>query len=266
VLAIGGLLATACQQTPAFEGNEADTSTDAIVVNRATSELPPVPIALPTLGRRDLIAAAAAARDATASGRDLPNANKELVDRAFEIRLPFGCKGPGPDDWAGWVYNSATKALRLTAHVEEWDRLPWINRIAGSMAFDAVEGFWMRRPWTSAESCPQPPETDPEGDPATKPASQSLGIAQFFAPGSARTLRRGTRPYAYTLKVAEPVADALREYALVIKGRVANFDDGQPVHCWNSASDSPPICLIAVEFTNIAFEDPSDGKILAEWQ
>ena len=71
---------------------------------------------------------------------------------------------------------------------------------------------------------------------------------------------------AYTLKVAEPVADALREYALVIKGRVANFDDGQPVHCWNSASDSPPICLIAVEFTNIAFEDPSDGKILAEWQ
>src|SRR3546814_5115234 len=96
----------------------------------------------------------------------------------------------------------------------------WSSDVCSSdlLRFDAVEGFWIRRPWTSSERCapalqPAPETADagaesdvdeaPEvaGPPPPVPVeSQTVGIAQFFAPEGRRTLRRGTRPYSATVK------------------------------------------------------------------
>src|SRR3546814_14245076 len=90
----------------------------------------------------------------------------------------------------------------------------WSSDVCSSdlLRFDAVEGFWIRRPWTSSERCapalqPAPETADagaesdvdkaPEvaGPPPPVPVeSQTVGIAQFSAPDGRRTLRRGRRP------------------------------------------------------------------------
>src|SRR3546814_10529086 len=127
---------------------------------------------------------------------------------AYELRI---------SDWSSDVCSSDLKP-----HI--WDEPDWVRALAGELRFDAVEGFWIRRPWTSSERCapalqPAPETADagaesdvdeaPEvaGPPPPVPVeSQTVGIAQFFAPAGRRTLRRGTRPYSATVK-ARPGPD-----------------------------------------------------------
>lgn len=229
---------------------------------------PPV-TAVPLLPveRPQLLAAAAAAADAVAGGQPLPAKNTSLVGRSFVIRLPFGCDGPLADlesEWAGWNYNPRTNALKLRAQPQIWSDDPWAQAIAGQTPYEAIEGFWIRRPWTSAPTCPKALSAEPSS--GTGDIRQTVGIAQFFAPGAPRTMRRGTRPYAVTLKVDEDLGDKPREYHLLISGRITGFADGQPVHCWNEADNLPPVCLIAAEFSRVAFEDVTEGTTLSEWR
>ena len=229
---------------------------------------PAAPVPLLPLERTQLLAAAAAATDAVAGSQPLPAKNASLVGRSFVIRLPFGCNGPLTDlesEWAGWNYNSKTKALKLRAQPELWGDEPWVQAIAGETPFEAVEGFWIRRPWTNAQSCPAAlGENRADGEGAA--GRQTVGIAQFFAPGAPRTMRRGSRPYAVTVKADEDIPDAPREYHLLLSGRIVGFADGQPVHCWNEADSLRPVCLIAAEFSRVAFEDVAGGKALSEWR
>lgn len=261
-IGIGALLPTTDPDTKTTSRPPAPTQT-------ADQTKPPVtPVPLLPLERPQLLAAAAAAADAVAGGQPLPVQNTSLVGRTFVIRLPFGCNGPLAElesEWAGWNYNPKTRALKLRAQPELWSNEPWVRAIAGDTPFEAVEGFWVRRPWTNAQSCPAAIDEEPadtEGDAAER---QTVGIAQFFAPGAPRTMRRGSRPYAVTLKAGEDIPDAPREYQLLLSGRVTGFADGQPVHCWNEADSLRPVCLIAAEFSRVAFEDVAGGKTLSEW-
>jgi hypothetical protein len=229
---------------------------------------PKLPVPLPPLDRAQLLAAAAAAADAVASGRPLPPQNAALAGRSFTIGLPFGCDGPQADpasDWAGWTYNSRTKALKLRASPETWDDAPWVQALTGDMPFEAAEGFWIRRPWSSVDNCPVS-AGDPERQDHGSAGRQTVGLVQFFAPDTPRSLRRGPRPYSATIRTDDAIMDGPREYRLVIEGRIGSFPDGQPIHCWNEARDLRPICLISIQFNSVAFEDPRDGKVLSEWR
>src|SRR3546814_20816561 len=72
--------------------------------------------------------------------------------------------------------------------------------------------------------------------------SQTVGIAQFFAPEGRRTLRRGTRPYFATGKArpgtppTQPQGDRL-----VLSGRLTRHPDRQPVPCWNRGGSIRPV-------------------------
>lgn len=229
--------------------------------------VPPAP--LPPLDRWQMLTAAAIAADAVAGGQALPDDDKALVGRSFTLRLPFGCAGPTPpaksdgeaaEPWASWRYDARSSALRLRAQPERWGDADWIAALAPDMAIDAVEGFWIERPWTRSERCPAA-----AAGPEPAAAARTVAIAQFFAPDAPRTLRRGSRPYSVTVRTNEPVADAPRQYDLVISGRVSGFADGQPVHCRDNGGSVPPTCVIAVEYARIAFEDPKSGETLADW-
>lgn len=242
-------------------GDSDGTGSATVTVNVSVPLLP--------LDRAQLLAATAAAADATASGKPLPVRNTGLVGRSFVIRLPFGCRGPLTDmesDWAGWSYDPKTEALKLRAQSAIWSDMPWVKAIAGETPFEAVEGFWIRWPWTSAESCPDGSSEEPMDRTSGISERQTVGIAQFFVPGGPRTMRRGPRPYAVTLKADEDIAAKPRQYHLLVSGRVTGFVDGQSIHCWNEADDLRPVCLIAAEFSRVAFENAADGSLVSEWR
>lgn len=226
-------------------------------------KIPAIPVPLPALSRPAILAATAQAADATASGKALPKANLALVGRSFVVRLPFGCKGQmeqETQDWAGWRFDPKTMALRLTARLTRFEGDEWVKAIAGDMAFDGVEGVWIRRPWTSAESCPKQ-----NADSASSQDEQTVALAQFFSPTSSRTLRRGDRPYASTQKLDGDQVPSADGYILELRGRMAAFADGQPIHCQQEAPSVRPRCMISVQFENVSFMSPGNDEPIVEW-
>ncbi|WP_374409762.1 hypothetical protein [Novosphingobium colocasiae] len=223
---------------------------------------------LAPIGRADLIAAFARAGDAAAAGRPLPDADRQLVGRTFSLKLPFGCSGEANKEhpaWAGWVLDRNRQALKLFAAPERWTDAAWVKSIAGNMAYEAVEGFWIERPWTRSEECPVA-DVGSDAGLAASDERQTMGIAQFFAPDSPRTFQRGSRAYAHTIRVREPAEVEGRTYRFAVSGRVTGFPDGQPIHCVQDSPDLRPVCLIAVELAQVSFEDPRDGTVLVEWR
>ena len=93
----------------------------------------------------------------------------------------------------------------------------------------------------------------------------SLALVQYFSPDASRTLRRGNRPYTYTAKLAADRQAPPRALRVKLVGRISGFADGQPIHCVLKSPSKPPICAIAVEFTQVVLEDASTGESLSEW-
>lgn len=223
---------------------------------------PPLPLPDPPLSRADLIAAASRAGSAHATGEPAPAQNAELVGRRFILKIPFGCEGARPDDGvrsgAYWTHDTRQGAITLRAYPENWTTTPWVRELAGSAGVDAVEGFWIPRPWITSESCPR--ATQAQGE-------KTVGLAMFFEPNSSRVLRRGSRPYEFTGKAPADGAPVAPEgFRLVLAGRITGFDGGEPVRCRDNPPQQRPVCLIAVAFDQVAFEDPATGETLAEWR
>lgn len=253
-----GYLGRAAQERPA--PSPAQPPPPALVAPPARPE-PVLPLPPPVVTRRDLLAAVAAAADAHGSGAEPPKELADLVGRRFEIRLPMTCPG-GPAASAALVVETipARKTLRLRARPESWSDAPWFKMLAGDAVFDAAEGFWIPRPWTASAACPG---LSAQGDTPTA-APGTVGLVQLFEPDGARTMRRGERPYEHTERADEPGAPP-GAYRLLLAGRIAQFAEGQPVRCHAASPNQRPVCMIAVAFDHVAFED-AQGAPLAEWR
>ena len=221
---------------------------------------------VPPLGpveRAQLISAAASASDAYALGRPYPPALADLIGERFEARLPFGCAGEAPEADVGYTVDAKRGALSLQARPETWTTTPWVRALAGPAPIEAIEGFWLRRPWISSDACPAiraPASAAPA--PATP---ETLGLARLFPPGESRVLRHGARGYEVVKKI-EPGLLRVQGFRLVLAGRIADFGDRQPIRCRSEGPDQRPACLVAVEFDRVSFEDPVSGQVLAEWR
>lgn len=234
-------------------------------------KIPVIPTPPPPLDRAALLAAAANAADAVAGGGALPQSNAALVGRSFILRMPFGCRGEMTEDkdkekesWAGWSFNPKSRALRLTARANDLADVEWVKQLADTMTFDAVEGFWLRHPWTRADQCGAGDLT--LSDAVLDASAQRLAIAQFYSPEGPRTLRRGDRPYSSTIKMGESETTSPRGYQLQLEGKLSGFPDGQPVHCLQRDPSIAPRCLIAVEFERVAFVVPGKDEPIVEWR
>lgn len=254
------------------------------LLGRAASERPPAPVAPPVaapapapppepvlsglLGRADLIALAAEAADAAAAGRE-PGPDIARADgRRFELRLPFGCTGPAGGDAAApmrWRYDSKAEALRISVDPVAWTATDWWPADSAN-GVEAIEGFWVARPWTSSEACPE--EGDPlaaAGEPETPPG-RTLAVGQLFSAGGGRGGRRNGKPYQAVVRIAEDQLDASAGFRLRISGRIARAGDVGPVHCRQPAGpEQRPVCLVIVVMDEVAVENPASGETLATW-
>lgn len=229
--------------------------------------LPAVLLPEAPLGRGDILVEAQAAAAAYSVNSSFTGADP-LAGRRFHLSIPFGCEGPQIRPGAAqafYEFKPDERTVRLVARPATWTTLPLVQALKAP-EIEAVQGFWIPHPWTNSEDCPKRREQPPPAVP-TPPSAQTLGIAQLFREGGARTERRGERPYEHILKLGEneqpPLADGFR---LVLEGRLSTFPNGRVARCWSESSDHQPMCLFAASFDRVAFESGSDGRLIAEWR
>lgn len=227
----------------------------------------------PSVQRADLLDMIAQVRAAYAAGET--NSSEVLSGRRFSVRQAFGCAGPAdaaPLGQARWTWNATRKAIEISLTPADWTDAPVLAGVSGADGehWEAVEGFWLTRPWLRSEACPAPPmiplaapgETPP---PAPSPTTPTAGLAAVFETGGSRIGRRDGRAYALTLR-GEPTAEIpLGGYRLLIEGRLTAFPDGDVIRCRADSPDAEPVCVAAAEVDRVAVEDAA-GKLLREWR
>lgn len=173
--------------------------------------------------------------------------------------MPVGCAGPTDAGSIRYSYDADKQTLKLTAQPQIWSEAAWAQALADRDRIEAIEGFWIRRPWLLTDACPMPGADQT----SASSSSETLGVAQAFAEGGSRVLRRGRRPYEATVRLDPGVAPTPGAWRLVLKGRLGGGAGG-PIRCRLESPDRPPGCLILVEFDQVAFE-AADGAVAAEW-
>lgn len=243
-----------------------------------------------TLNRAALLAALTEARAATADGRPRDAA---LNGRTVSVRLPFGCEGAGAADQveAGLpsIVRGADGALMLTVAPEDLSASALIGASGADKdgpteatgKWEAIEGFWIARPWSSQETCltrdatPAPTPTPDAADNALTDAAaplsraeRSSGLAAVMESGGSRLGRRQGQAYVHVIRgdkgaIATPAPGG---YALRLEGRLTAFADGKAVHCVQKDAESRPVCVAALRLDRLAFEDGATGAVLSEWR
>lgn len=270
LLLLAGL--SACRQSG--EANrEADVNASQPVENAPSA----VPLPKPPMDRAALLLTVAQARSAAAAGIDDREAQRALDGKEFELRIRFGCEGSAPRDEKkpalSWSIDPKSGVLRLRAAPD----LSEDSEVAkGLQGVEAVEGFWLSRPWLLNAACPAKPA--PRGDqpieeepnPASTPieptgAAPKVGIAQFFTATDPRTTRRDHRPYE-TVEKRDPRAPiGTQGFDLVLSGRLRMLPEGRVVRCVASAPDLPPACVISAQFDHVWIDDAATRERIADW-
>lgn len=218
--------------------------------------------------RADLIALASQAADALASGQPLPKAAADLAGQRFEMRLPFGCRGPADADSDSpmrWRYDAEAKALRVHVAPVVWSGDELRVPDGGSASDPIAEGFWIPRPWTVSEACPPSQDSAaPAGADAVTLPGQTLAVAQF-ADSAEQRLRDG-KPYETVVRAAPEEVPGNQGLQLRLRGRIGGTGGRPPVSCRQPAGpEQRPICIIAVALDDVAIDNPQTGKTLATW-
>jgi hypothetical protein len=274
---IAALVLAGCQQRHGENVVQGET------VNE-TSPLPRLPVAEPPMDRAALLLAAARAVSATGLARDDSEEQRHLDGKAFELRIRFGCMPADPQpqtsrDAFVVRYDARARTLRVRAAPDLTLDDPETEALAGE-AIEAVEGFWVSRPWLLADGCPAAPAPKPAA-PLSKRASASqddtaarspsaapgrrIGIAQFFTETDSRTGRREKRGYETMKLLGEDEEPSSQGYNLVLSGRLRKLASGRVIACQAQSRDLEPDCIVSVEFDRVWIEDPETRQIVAEW-
>ena len=240
----------------------------------------PLPVAEAPLNRADLLAAVAKAASATSLGADDSGAQRGLDGDRFELRIRVGCPGwVAPDDGADFEqrYESETRTLRLRAKPDLTNADSTVAELAGE-AVEAVEGFWLPRPWMLTAGCPKVASVaqesvtpnDAEKSPGeaarTSPtASPRVGIAQFFTASDPRTGRRNQRAFEATKVLGDSEQPSAAGYDLVLSGRLAQLADGRVIACRALRANTAPDCIVAANIDSVRLERGDTKAVLAEW-
>ena len=294
-LALGAFaMASAC--TPDGWGQNADVRDEEPVPN-----LPSVPRPAPPIDRATLLAAVARAASATAAGQAAPASQRELDGRPFELRIRFGCRGAAPDlskAWLGWSYEAEDRTIRVRAAPTIAADDPMVASLAAGEV-EAVEGFWIPRPWLLEPVCPasaavlpsnpgdaaelegtadtarpaEAPKAEPPAEAeaeaaAVEPVPQwpRIGIAQFFTATDPRTGRRDGRAYQSVRTLPEGQQPGSQGFVLVLSGRLRAVGSMGVIGCSARSPDAPPECVVSAEFDRVWIEDPATRREIAEWR
>lgn len=219
------------------------------------------------LDRAGLLALVAASVDAFASGRAVPAEVAQLAGRTFTFALPFGCMGQLSETDAtgtGWRYDADRSALRLQVTSTHWPSQYWLG-VKPPADVEAIEGFWIPKPWTSSETCPTGEAPGAASEPAT-PAGQTLAIAKVFRAGGARQDRRDGEPYVAVVRSTPEAVRAGSGFRVRLEGQLTDLPGGGAIRCRQPGGpDQRPTCLVGATFDEVAIENAATGEILARW-
>lgn len=231
---------------------------------------PALPAPEPVLARAGLLDAVGLAASAAAAGTDDRSVQRPLDGRQFEIAIRFGCEGPatGPEQAAlGWTADQEKGALRIWATPTVALSDPLVTALGGEAA-EAVEGFWIPRPWLRDAQCPvlrQPAASGEDAASSTPRAQgQRIGIAQYFTEEDPRIGRRKARAYDAVVPIGEGASGVAQGLTLVLSGRL-RARNGRVVHCLANDPDRPPDCVVSAEFDRVQVLRPPTGEQIAEW-
>lgn len=232
----------------------------------------------PVVDRAELLRALDAAASAFAAGQ--PDNGATLDGRRYSVRQAFGCAGPAragathPAGLASWTWGPRNQTIELALQPADWTS----DLGAGDGdAPEAIEGFWLARPWMRADGCPAatvnlpaPPPEDAvppkAGSTPPPPQRQTAGLASVFVQGGSRVGRRDGRAFTHTLRGEDgPPLAPTAGFRLVIEGRFTAFPGGQTVRCRAGAQDERPVCMAASTIDRVVFET-ADGQQLSEWR
>ena len=256
-LAATGFALASCQQPPP----EAP-QTNAVEPEAPAPRLPAIERPMERAG---LLQAVATAASATGLGRDTVEDQRKLEGRTFEVRIRFGCAGSGTGTGEagpfGVRFDEEARTLRVRAAPDLTIGDPALVKLAGE-GIDAVEGFWMRRPWLLTDGCPVASAPAHAASPLSE---QRVGLAQFFGSSDSRTGQRKGRAYESTSTLREGETPSLQGYNLVLAGRLKKLGSGRVINCRVTGRDAPPECIVSAEFDHVWMEHPQTRAILAEW-
>jgi hypothetical protein len=235
--------------------------------------------------RQDLVDLAALAADTTASGMAPDEDLVQSEGQRFEIRLPFGCGGPAlQPSSSGWTFDESNGTLRVFVTPETWSSGDW--RLPANGGAEAIEGFWIDRPWTSSEACPpasgdvaaEDPQRDEEtpgdeiseepdepGNGASQPLPRTLAIGQVYTLESQRSGRSGGQPFSTVVRIAADDLDTSQGFRLRLSGRLSRSAGPAPAICHQDEAEFQPVCLVTVSLDEVAIENPASGETLAIW-
>lgn len=260
VAALAALAAVACRG-PESSSNEAVAPSPANETNIAET----LPRPEPALDRNGFLRTIASVASAHTVGTDDRAMQSALDGRRFAIRVRFGCDGPAP--------NSSTAALRWTQDQDGKSfgifAKPDLSladeplKDISDQTIEAVEGFWIPRPWENQGACPNPAADDEE---AALPAPQLVGIAQYFTAEDSRVGRRSGRAYVATQKVESPAELPKSGLILLLEGRFEAWPGGKVVRCSGSGRNRRPACIASAHLDRAAFLRPDDSTVVAEWR
>jgi len=262
-LAAAGLVLAACEReapepaAPPAEPAPAPPATQTPVV------------LIPALDRAGLLEALDAAASDYAAGAARPGQDP-LVGRQFSVRSAFGCAGPHPQPGASeadglprWGWGGSRQTIRLSLAPGDWSGSAVLDGTADG-GWEAVEGFWIPRPWMSGDGCPTVRPDLLSGQGAASP--QTAGLAAVHEAGSSRLGRRNGRAFSYTVRGTgdAPPAPPADGWRVLYEGRFVAFPDGRAVRCRAAGPNQRPVCVAAVQMDRVAFLTP-DGTVLGEW-
>jgi hypothetical protein len=146
----------------------------------------------------------------------------------------------------------------------DWKDAAMITQAGVSDKWEAIEGFWITRPWLLADGCPAAKSDPLQTAGAASP--QTVGLAAVFDAGGSRVGRRDGRAYRFTVRQKdEPLVPPQNGYRLVLQGRIEAFPSGRAVECRASNANERPVCILATRLDRVAFET-ADQDTLAEWR
>lgn len=280
--ALAVALATVACRPQGEDGSAANSSANRV------SPIDRLPVAERPMDRAALLMAAAKTASAAALGRVDTDERRLLDGKRFEVRIRFGCSAdPQPQSGPaafGVRFDEVDRMLRVRAAPDLSLEDPLIASIGGE-SVEAVEGFWLRRPWLLADGCPRVPApaptaeverdpkeastassgTEPDVPPPSPARTYRVGIAEFFTEADSRTARRDGRAYEAAKELGGVQRPSDSGYNLVLSGRLRQLPSGQVISCVAANPDEPPQCVISAHFDRVRIESPSTREILAEW-
>ena len=253
------------------DGSREPSANAALLANESTATVLPTPV--PPLDREALVFATVRAASAAAAGSNDAPAQRRLDGKPFAVALRFGCPGAGGAGQPNVEQRGEgdNRTVRLNVRSDVSLENPLLATIGGSRV-EAVDGFWIARPWLLSAACPSaPPETEeaeeaaPAKDVEPPRPQQRVAIAQFFTSDDTRAGRRSNRPLEAVLTPDESGGIGDTGFNLVLAGRLRALPDGKVISCRAVSPDRPPDCLISAEFDQVWMEHPGTRAILARW-